>query len=157
MHPSRRRMVGGLLALATLPVSAVARAQTRAEVWRDPDCGCCGGWIAHLREAGFGVTDNRVRELDQVRRRLGMPEDLLSCHVARIDGYLIEGHVPAAAIRRLLAERPARLRGIAVPGMPIGSPGMEVPGQADEIYDVIAFDSARGRWPFMRFRGIRPA
>ncbi|MCW5749577.1 MAG: DUF411 domain-containing protein [Alphaproteobacteria bacterium] len=152
---SRRGMMLCLLTLVAAP--AGVRAQGRIEVWRDAGCGCCGGWIAHLREGGFAVTDNKVRDLEQARRMLGLPDDLRSCHVARLDGYLIEGHVPGAALRRLLAERPPRLRGVAVPGMPVGSPGMEVPGQADEIYDVIAFGEGSERWPFMRFRGLRPA
>jgi hypothetical protein len=91
-----------------------------------------------------------------VRQRLGTPADLLSCHAGAAEGFAFEGHVPAAAIRRLLAERPAGVRGLAVPEMPMGSPGMEVPGQPVDSYDVIAFGEAPHR-PYMRFHGARAA
>jgi hypothetical protein len=83
----------------------------------------------------------------------GTPSDLLSCHAATVEGYALEGHVPAGAVLRLLAERPAAVRGLAVPAMPTGSPGIEVSGQPDDDYDVIAFDGGNGRRVFMRFRG----
>ena len=124
-------------------------------VWRDPTCGCCKAWVTHLRAEGFVVDDKVVRSLDAVRQALGTPDDLLSCHSGAVEGLALEGHVPADAIRRLLAERPAGVRGLAVPDMPTGSPGMEVPGQQPDTYDVIAF----GRLPyyrFMRFIGNRP-
>ena len=127
----------------------------RVTVWRDPSCGCCAGWVAHLRAEGFTLDDKVVRSLDAVRKTLGTPDDLLSCHAGAVEGLALEGHVPAEAIRRLLAERPNGVRGLAVPDMPTGSPGMEVPGQQPDTYDVIAF----GRLPhyrFMRFIGNRP-
>ena len=120
-----------------------------------PNCGCCSGWVRHLRTAGFTVRDTVAPTLEPIRRMLGTPEDLFSCHAGRIDGYVLEGHVPAAAIRRLLTERPTGIRGLAVPEMPIGSPGMKVPGQPDDIYDVIAFDGSQQRISFMRFQGER--
>lgn len=135
--------------------AARAAALPRVTVWRDPSCGCCSGWVAHLRAEGFAVDDKVVRSLDAIRQGLGTPDDLLSCHVGAVEGLALEGHVPADAIRRLLAERPVGVRGLAVPDMPIGSPGMEVPGQQPDTYDVIAF----GRLPhyrFMRFLGSRP-
>jgi hypothetical protein len=145
-----------LAVLAALPVPAAAQRATRVAVWRDPNCGCCSGWVAHLRAEGFAVDDQVVRSVAPVRRRLGTPADLLSCHAGEVKGFALEGHVPAAAIRRLLAERPAGVRGLAVPEMPVGSPGMEVPGQATDTYDVIAFGDGPHR-PFMRFTGNAPA
>ena len=91
------------------------------------------------------------------RRMLGIPADLLSCHAAAVGGYALEGHVPAAAVERLLAERPAGVRGLAVPAMPIGSPGMEVPGRPEDAYDVVAFADGAAHRVFMRFRGGREA
>ncbi|MBR0644408.1 DUF411 domain-containing protein [Roseomonas hellenica] len=106
-----------------------------------------------MRAAGFAVEDTLVASPGPARRMLGIPADLLSCHAAAIGGYALEGHVPAAAVLRLLADRPADIRGLAVPAMPAGSPGMEIPGQPDDTYDVIAFDGSAGRRIFMRFRG----
>ncbi|MDO9499317.1 MAG: DUF411 domain-containing protein [Falsiroseomonas sp.] len=135
---------------------ALARGGEQVEVWRDPNCGCCADWVAHLRTAGFTVEDRVVASVAPFRRMLGTPSDLLSCHAGRVGGYALEGHVPAAAVRRLLADRPAGIRGLAVPGMPVGSPGMEVPGQAPDSYDVLAFDARGGHAVFMRFRGGTP-
>jgi len=150
----KRRLL--LAAAVALPVAASAAAQ-RLRVWRDPGCGCCGGWVEHMRAAGFQVEDNRVPSAPPARRMLGTPADLLSCHAAAVGGYALEGHVPAAAVLRLLAERPAGIRGLAVPGMPLGSPGMEVPGRPEDAYDVIAFADGAPHRVFMRFRGAREA
>ena len=150
----RRR--GFLMAAVTLPAMAQP-VQSRLQVWRDPNCGCCNGWLEHMRSAGFQVEDNLVASPAPERRRLGIPGDLLSCHAAEVDGYALEGHVPAAAVRRLLATRPVGIRGLAVPGMPLGSPGMEVPDQADDRYDVIAFTNGAPHRVFMRFHGGREA
>lgn len=153
--PARRLLIGAsLTALVAAPLRA--RATAPVSVWRDPNCGCCTGWVAHLRAEGFPVQDQVVPSVAPVRRRLGTPADLLSCHAGQVEGFVLEGHVPAAAIRRLLAERPAGVRGLAVPAMPVGSPGMEVPGQVPDTYDVIAFGDGPHR-PFMRFVGSRPA
>jgi hypothetical protein len=138
------------------PGLAVPAAAVPVTVWRDAACGCCRGWIDHLRAEGFAVEDRVVGALGAVRRMLGTPNDLLSCHAARVADFALEGHVPAAAIRRLLAERPAGIRGLAVPGMPTGAPGMEVPGQPAETYDVIAIGGVPPR-PIKRFAGARPA
>jgi hypothetical protein len=135
----------------------LAQRGERVEVWRDPNCGCCSGWVAHLRTSGFVVEDRVVPSVAPVRRMLGTPSDLLSCHAARVAGLAIEGHVPALAIRRLLAERPAGVVGLAVPAMPIGSPGMEVPGQPPDAYDVIGWRADGTHEPFMRFVGAQPA
>jgi hypothetical protein len=151
-----RRSILAAAALAALPIPAFAEPATRVSVWRDPNCGCCTAWLAHLRAEGFAVVDQVVPSVAPVRRRLGTPADLLSCHAGEVEGFVLEGHVPAAAIRRLLAERPASVRGLAVPAMPVGSPGMEVPGAPVDSYDVIAFGSGPHR-SFMRFNGGRPA
>lgn len=148
---SRRGFVLGLCALPLLAAGAHAAAPLPVmRVTRDPNCGCCGLWVDYLREAGFTVEVTESANLGAVRRRLGVPNDLASCHTAQIGGYAIEGHVPEPAIRRLLGEKPYA-RGLAVPGMPQSSPGMDVPG-ADDEYDVILFGNA-GRKRFARYRG----
>jgi hypothetical protein len=96
--------------------------------------------VGHLRTNGFSVDDQTVTDMGAIKRRHGVPAKLQSCHTATVDGYVIEGHVPADLIDRLLADRP-RVVGLAVPGMPAGSPGMEVPGQPAQRYEVLAFDS----------------
>jgi hypothetical protein len=118
-------------------------------VHKDPACGCCSGWVEHLQNAGFGTKVLDTKDLDAVKRRLGVPDDLAACHTARLAGYVIEGHVPAAALRRLLAEKP-KAAGLAVPGMPVDSPGME--GGKPEKYDVILF-GPEGRRTYMSFVG----
>jgi hypothetical protein len=109
------------------------------KVYRSPSCGCCEKWAAHLESAGFEVELHEVRSLDHLKASHGVPPSLASCHTAVVDGYVVEGHVPAADVVRLLEERPPIL-GIAVPGMPIGSPGMEGPNP--ERYQVKSFDGS---------------
>src|SRR4029077_7672899 len=116
-----------------------AQAQPTITVQRDPGCGCCLNWVAHLEKAGFKVSITESPEMDAVKDRRGVPKAARSCHTGVVDGYVIEGHVPAADIKRLLKERPAVV-GLAVPGMPAGSPGMEVSNGRVQPYDVIAFD-----------------
>lgn len=106
-------------------------------VWKDPNCGCCNAWIAHLRSFGFKVTASDTDNLARLKDLHGVPQGLRSCHTANVNDYFIEGHVPAADILRLLRTKPA-VRGLSVPGMPLGSPGMEVPTGEVEDYDVIA-------------------
>jgi hypothetical protein len=118
-------------------------------VHRDPNCGCCLGWVQHLQKAGFPTKVLETRDLDAVKTRLQVPDDLAACHTAEVSGYVIEGHVPAAALKRFLAEKP-NATGLAVPGMPIGSPGME--GGNPEPYEVVLFGPA-GRRSYMRFVG----
>jgi hypothetical protein len=147
-----------LTAVATIGLPGAAPSPARqVRVWRDPGCGCCGGWVEHMRAAGFRVEEQLVASPAPARRMLGIPADLLSCHAAAVGGYALEGHVPASAVERLLAERPAGIRGLAVPGMPLGSPGMEVPGQPEDAYDVVAFADGAAHRVFMRFRGAREA
>ena len=105
-------------------------------VYKTESCGCCNGWIEHLEAAGFTVDARNVRDIMSVKRDGGVPVAMSSCHTAIIDGYVVEGHVPADQIRRLLAERPD-IAGIAAPGMPIGSPGME--GRGAKPYQVLSF------------------
>ena len=106
-------------------------------VFKDPNCGCCQEWIEHLRKHAFKVTAKDTSDVASIKRSGRVPSHLGSCHTAFIGGYVIEGHVPAEDIKRLLKEKP-RIAGLAVPGMPIGSPGMEVGSRKDK-YDVIAF------------------
>lgn len=108
---------------------------------KTPTCGCCRAWVDDLRARGFRVEAVDRDDLTMVKAANGVPGELQSCHTATVGGYVVEGHVPAGDIRRLLAERPA-VAGIAVPGMPVGSPGMEVPGTPAERYDVLSFDRA---------------
>lgn len=107
-------------------------------VYRAPTCGCCGGWVEHVTEHGFEPESEMTQDMASVKEGFAVPMNLSSCHTAVVEGYLIEGHVPAEDIRRLLAERPDA-RGLAVPGMPVGSPGMEMGDQLDR-YDVLLFD-----------------
>jgi hypothetical protein len=104
--------------------SVWAQAETQVEVFKSPQCGCCGKWIKHLQQNGFQVNTHEVNDVPAARKKLGMPDRLGSCHTARVGDYVIEGHVPAADIQRLLKEKPQAL-GLAVPSMPPGSPGME--------------------------------
>ena len=149
--------VSGVTAGAAAAVSVAAGAAARPlRVWRERNCGCCGAWVDHMRAAGFRVEDNLVASAAPARRMLGIPADLLSCRAAAVDdGYALDGHVPASAAPRLLAERPAGVRGLAVPGMPLGSLGMEVPGRPADSYEVIACADGAPHNVFMRFRGGR--
>ena len=108
-------------------------------VYKSPTCGCCKNWIEHVKSAGFAVEVHDLDDLGEIKDEAGVPDRARSCHTAIVDGYAIEGHVPAETIKRLLEERP-KVAGLAVPGMPVGSPGMEVPGQAADRYDIVAFD-----------------
>ncbi|MEZ5931186.1 MAG: DUF411 domain-containing protein [Alphaproteobacteria bacterium] len=133
----RRSFLGVVAAIALTPALPVRAAEgTLVKVYKSPTCGCCSMWVEHLLASGFEVEAEDVADLDAVKRMAGVPGHLLACHTAMVDGYVIEGHTPAAAIEKLLAERPA-IRGLAVPGMPAGSPGM--PSSEPERYDVIAF------------------
>jgi hypothetical protein len=108
----------------------------RVQVYKSPTCGCCNKWIDHLESNGFSVHATDVPDLAPIKAENGVPRRLASCHTAIVDGYLVEGHVPAADVRRLLRDRP-KVSGLAVPGMPIGSPGMEGPNP--ERYQVLSF------------------
>ena len=135
-----------------LPSLANAAEPVHISVTKRPGCTCCEGWAKHLREAGFTVSVVESEELDRIKEKLGVPADLRTCHTAEVDKYVLEGHVPAAAVRYLLHEKPERVTGLAVPGMPIGSPGMEAPGVTPEEYIVFLF-SPTGRIAWAKFRG----
>ena len=118
--------------------AAPAADGTRMVVYKTPTCGCCRAWVDHVQAAGFAVEVRDMPDVAPVKHEHGLPGHLASCHTAIVDGYVVEGHVPADVIRRMLRERP-QVAGIAVPGMPVGSPGMEVPGGRKDPYDIIAF------------------
>ena len=137
----RRRLFAALPALglgfAAPRLLRAAQGAIPLEVWKDPNCGCCHDWIAHMQANGFSVTVHDSGN-NAVRARLGLPQKLGSCHTALVGGYLVEGHVPASDVRALLRQKPAAL-GLAVPGMPVGSPGMDGPayGNRFDPYDVL--------------------
>lgn len=128
-------------AVVAVPVAvarpALAPRPMQITVYKDPDCGCCRNWVDHLKKHGFKVTTHDTRDMSSVKSTFSVNSKLHSCHTAVINGYVIEGHVPAADIKRLLRERP-KVAGLAVPGMPVGSPGME--GSRSDKYSVMAFD-----------------
>lgn len=155
MHRITRRIALSLIAAAAAVGHARAGGKPRMVVHKDPSCGCCEAWVDHVRAAGYPAETVETDAIIAVKAKLGVPVALRSCHTAEIDGYVLEGHVPASAIDRLLAERP-KVRGLAVAGMPIGSPGMEVEGREAEAYDVMAFGDGEPR-TFKRFRGNAPA
>jgi hypothetical protein len=148
---SSRRAALQVLAFGVL-VSAVpafaADALPKVVVNKDPSCGCCQKWADHLIAAGFPVEVIARTDMQAVKTKLGVPDDLVSCHTATVGGYVIEGHVPASAIQRLLAEKPAAI-GLSAPGMPAGSPGME--GGTPEVFEVMLF-SKDGRSTFGRYK-----
>ena len=154
-HHFERRAVLGLLTSAvavTLARGVHAEPAPAMNVLRDPSCMCCGAWVEYLRANGFTVTAAQASNLREVKARVGVPKELSSCHTGLISGYVVEGHVPVHAIQRLLAEKPAAI-GLAVPGMPMGSPGME--GGSPVEYDVILF--ARDRQEvFGRYKADQP-
>ena len=157
---SRRRWLATASSLASLaalgllsPAALGQRRQPLVEVWKSPTCGCCNDWITHLQKNGF-ATKAYDEGNTAKRRAVGLPVALGSCHTATVEGYVIEGHVPAAEVRRLLKERPKAL-GLSVPQMPIGSPGMDGPeyGGQKDTYDVLLVDRAGKSTPYARYQG----
>lgn len=137
-----RRALIWIFAVGMLTPSATTFAQhqtTIVEVFKTPTCGCCSKWVEHLRAQGFTVRTTGLDNLAEVKARHRVPPQVQSCHTALVNGYVLEGHVPAADVWRLLKERPA-VAGLAVAGMPSGSPGMEVHGAKTQPYNVLAFD-----------------
>jgi hypothetical protein len=134
------RLMFKILAPLALLACAESAAAATLTVTKSATCGCCKHWVEHMRKAGFEVKVNEVEDVTPTARRLGVPDRLRSCHTSEIDGYVIEGHVPAADVRRLLATKP-KATGIAVPGMVMGSPGMEH-GSHKEPYQVVLFDKS---------------
>ena len=133
-----RRLSRAFAFLVALAAATGAMAASPITVYKDAGCGCCVAWVDHLKANGFAVTVHDVRDVTPHKQKLGVPERLASCHTAIVDGYTLEGHVPATEIRRLLTERP-KAKGLAVPGMPQGAPGMET-GKLDP-YNVLLFDT----------------
>lgn len=155
MNTVGRRTILRLLGSVSLLTAAGACSEDTGPtiaVYKDPSCGCCNGWVKHLAQAGFKTAVRQGDDLAAVRKRLGVPDEVAGCHTGEIAGYVIEGHVPAKAIQRLLTEKPTA-RGLAVAGMPIGSPGMEGPNPAP--YDVVLFGDA-GVQSYMRFLESNP-
>lgn len=144
--------LASLAGAATLAPGLMAQTRPQVEVWKDPNCGCCKDWISHLEASGFQV---KVHDSGNAaaRARLGVPEKMGSCHTALVGGYAIEGHVPAGDIRRLLKERPKAV-GLAVPGMPVGSPGMDGPeyGGRKDAYDVLLIQADGGSRVYQSYR-----
>ncbi|SOC05480.1 hypothetical protein SAMN05877962_10725 [Alloalcanivorax xenomutans] len=129
----KKLLLGAALTLASMAVSAAS-----LEVYKSPTCGCCIKWVEHMRENGFDVKVHETQNLQPIKEKAGLRAGLGSCHTAFIDGYTIEGHVPAKEVKRLLEERPEAV-GLTVPAMPIGSPGMEM-GDRQDPYQVLLFD-----------------
>jgi hypothetical protein len=147
----RRHMLTALGAgaiAAAMPAFA-ANQLPQVEVFKSPTCGCCGAWVDHLKAAGFTVKVVEVDDTSGARKRYGMPDKFGSCHTGIVNGYVVEGHVPAAEVKRLLATRPAAI-GLAVPGMPVGSPGMEY-GDRKDPYDVFLIDKSGRQTVFAHY------
>ena len=138
---SRRQLLSVFSMVAAAGMRGFAQSGPAVQVYKDPTCGCCALWVEHLRKAGFAATVTDVEDMTALKTKHGVPPRARSCHTAVTGDYVIEGHVPAADVQRLLKERPSVV-GIGVPGMPIGSPGMEVAGVKPQPFDVLAFDKA---------------
>ncbi|MDR1990870.1 MAG: DUF411 domain-containing protein [Acidobacteriaceae bacterium] len=128
---------GGIWLQAQAPKSS----KPQMVVYKSPECGCCLNWIAHMKANGFDVKTVDVDDIDKVKRTYGVPPSAASCHTALVGNFVVEGHVPADAVSRMLREKPA-IAGIAVPGMPIGAPGMEMPGGQKDPFAIVAFDKS---------------
>jgi hypothetical protein len=131
-----RQVLIAVLLVWVVVVSSSAAEPTEIQVYKSPTCGCCTKWVDHLRDNGFSVTVTEMKDVTPIKLENGVPQKLASCHTAIAEGYIVEGHVPAADVRRLLTERP-KISGLAVPGMPTGSPGMEGPNPVR--YQVLSF------------------
>ena len=145
---------GALLVVSFRSSGADIGADPELKVYKSPTCGCCAKWVEHMQEAGFKVSVEEEVDMRGVKIRTGVPLELSSCHTTVVGDYVIEGHVPATVVKRFLEEAP-KVKGITVPGMPIGSPGMEGPNARP--YEVIAFDGKGNRTVFERVdpRGTR--
>lgn len=144
-----RAVIGGTALALAVSVAGETGMASAADVtvYKTSTCGCCVAWVRHLEANGFQVAVKELDDLTAVKQAHGITRELASCHTATVEGYVIEGHVPASDIHRLLKERP-QVAGLAVPGMPMGSPGME--GPVKQPYDVIAFDKNGGKTVFSR-------
>jgi hypothetical protein len=147
ISPSRRTILFAFAMMPALLLGRAARADPpqglpQMTVHRDPGCGCCGNWADLARRAGYPIRIVDEGDMAGLKRRLGVPQQLEACHTAVVAGYVIEGHVPLNAVAWLLARHPRGVRGLGVPGMPPGSPGMEVPSGRAEPFQVFAFNAA---------------
>jgi len=133
--------LAAILAWAGSVWTAAQTAKPQMTVYKSATCGCCSKWVEHMQANGFEVKAVNVDDIDKVKRERGVPADAASCHTAIVNGYVVEGHVPADAVQKMLKEKPS-IAGIAVPGMPMGSPGMEVPGGQKEAFNIVSFDKS---------------
>ena len=140
--------IKALLFALLITASTTLLASPVISVYKSPTCGCCSAWVDHLKENGFEVKSYNSNDMGGIKQRLGVTPELASCHTAMVDGYVLEGHVPARDIKRLLEQRP-KVTGLTVPGMPMGSPGME--GDRVDKYDVLTFDKAKNTEVFTRY------
>lgn len=148
MQSTKSLMLSLMLLLSSF-VAVVEAKTSGVTVYASKTCGCCHQWVKHLESNGFKVKTEMVDDVSPVKKKFQIPAHMQSCHTAVVDGYLIEGHVPAMAIKKMLSQKPA-IRGLAVPGMPIGSPGMEQ-GNYKEAYDVMSFTKQGKEAVFMKF------
>ena len=147
------RIVAATVFAALLSAASFASQRTAVpvvEVYKSPSCGCCSKWVAHMRASGFEVRTSNVDDIEAVKSAYRVPGRLASCHTATVGGYVIEGHVPAWDVRRLLKGRPP-VAGIAVAGMPVGSPGMEISGAKPQPFNVISFDAKEKTGIFSKY------
>jgi len=133
-------MMAGLLAIAAIALPAMQATATEITMYKSPNCGCCSNWGDTLKTAGFTVEEIKHDDMDVIKQKYGVSEKLASCHTALVGGYIIEGHVPAADVQRLLREKPEGVVGLTAPGMPQQSPGMQPDMLLPKNYDVLAFD-----------------
>lgn len=140
----KKLLLGGVVSLLAAPVLAAS-----LTVYKSPTCGCCEDWVSHMQESGFEMKVIDRDNMQPIKKQAGVSPELASCHTALIDGYVIEGHVPAADVRRLLEQKPA-VRGLTIPGMPQSAPGMDIPGTP---YEVLSFDRAGNTELFSRYPG----
>jgi|UPI0003792476 hypothetical protein len=150
MHQAKAHMRAGAIIVGMLLIAAphatlaenssatTSQANQTITMYKSPNCDCCGAWAKHMEQAGFTVVEKKRDDMDVIKSKYGVSERLASCHTALIDGYVIEGHVPAEDVIRLLKERPAVV-GLTAPGMPMQSPGMQKPGLPPRAYDVLSF------------------
>lgn len=134
-------LFASMLSFSALTAAAHAQSSTMT-VYKDAYCGCCEGWVEHMKNAGFNVVVQNMDDMAAVKAKHGVSASLAGCHTAVVDGYVVEGHVPAVAVKKLLTDRP-EADGIAAPGMPMGSPGMDGPSVSAKAYDVLLFDGEK--------------